>query len=122
MTNNEPIDFAHLAKYTLNDRVLEAEVLGLFVEQLPQTLDRLRNARTEQDWRAAAHTIKGSAQAVGAGRLAAAAAAAEVVMDQPDAQPVHLARLTQEIEIAVTYVSQSQVAAERALRRDVTPA
>ncbi len=41
------------------------------------TIERLRRAQTERDWREAGHTLKGSARAVGAWRLAQVAEAAE---------------------------------------------
>jgi HPt (histidine-containing phosphotransfer) domain-containing protein len=71
------IDLLHLSRYTLGNRALEAEVLALFVAQLPDTLLALRRARGESDWRIAAHTLKGSARAVGAWRLADLAEQAE---------------------------------------------
>jgi HPt (histidine-containing phosphotransfer) domain-containing protein len=71
------IDLLHLSRYTLGNRVLEAEVLALFAAQLPDTLLALRRARGESDWRIAAHTLKGSARAVGAWRLAELAEQAE---------------------------------------------
>jgi HPt (histidine-containing phosphotransfer) domain-containing protein len=72
-----PIDFGHLARYTLGDKALEHEVLQLFVAEVPVTLGRLRSADTDSAWRMAAHTIKGSARAVGAWKVAALAEEAE---------------------------------------------
>ena len=72
-----PIDLAHLRRYTLGDKALEAEVLGLFLAQLPQTIASLRTAENERDWKIAAHTLKGSSRAVGAWRIATLAAEAE---------------------------------------------
>src|SRR4051812_35026424 len=60
-----PVDFAHLKRYTLGDRALELEVLHLFAAQAPLTLEVLRRAHTTRAWRDAAHTLKGSARAVG---------------------------------------------------------
>lgn len=64
------IDLAHLRRFTLGDKRLELEILGLFIEQVPLTIDALKLARTDRDWTTAAHTLKGSARAVGAWRLA----------------------------------------------------
>lgn len=72
-----PIDFAHLRRYTLNDRALEKEILEIFAAQLPLTIGELRSASLPEDWKRAAHTLKGSARAVGAGDLAELAASAE---------------------------------------------
>lgn len=77
-----PIDSAHLRRYTLGEPNLEREVLQLFCEQLLRTLPLLDAAASDKDWRMVAHTLKGSGRAVGAWRLAAAAAAAEQVADQ----------------------------------------
>jgi HPt (histidine-containing phosphotransfer) domain-containing protein len=74
-----PIDHGHLARFTLGDRALEVEVLGLFAGQVPVYLDRLRRADSHRAWHEAAHTIKGSARAVGAWTVAAAAEAAEAL-------------------------------------------
>lgn len=64
------IDRDHLARYTLGDAGLEQEVLGLFIDQLPETLGQLDGAQDDDGRLRAAHTLKGSARAVGAKRLA----------------------------------------------------
>lgn len=73
----DPVDLAHLARYTLGDQALEREVLELFCSQSLTYLDRLRNAETEKDWSDTAHSLKGSARAVGAWRVAREAERAE---------------------------------------------
>ena len=72
-----PIDLDHLRRYTLGDARLELEILRLFIDQAPATVDALKRARTSKDWVRAAHTLKGSARAVGAWRLAKLAEQAE---------------------------------------------
>ncbi len=76
---SEPIDRKHLARYTLGDRALEREVLQLFLGQTALYLDGLRKATALAQWSHAAHSLKGSAIAVGANRIAAAAAQAEAL-------------------------------------------
>lgn len=71
------LDVAHLRVYTLGMADLEREILGLFLEQLPKSLAALAASGTAKDWHMAAHTLKGSALAVGAKRLAGIGAAAE---------------------------------------------
>jgi len=71
------IDLAHLRRYTLGDVRLELEILSLFIGQAPKTVDALKQARTDKEWVMAAHTLKGSARAVGAWRLAKLAEQAE---------------------------------------------
>jgi HPt (histidine-containing phosphotransfer) domain-containing protein len=74
-----PIDLAHLSRYTLGNVALQCEVLQLFVEQAPTTLAQLSSAETEKAWRDAAHTLKGSARAVGAWRVGGCAERAESI-------------------------------------------
>ena len=52
-------------------------MLQLFVDQLPKLIDRLRNAQSPNQWKEAAHSIKGSSRAVGATNLGDIAASAE---------------------------------------------
>ena len=47
----------------------EAEVVGLFLGQLPATLALIEAAETAADWKLATHTLKGSAASIGARRL-----------------------------------------------------
>lgn len=73
----EPIDLQHLARYTLGHGDLGREVLALFREQAPLYVGRLRRAGSLPQWKEAAHSLKGSAQAIGAFRVAEAAQRAE---------------------------------------------
>ncbi len=75
----QPVDRAHLARYTLGDRELEREVLELFANQTWKTIAELREAENDRAWHVAAHTLKGSARAVGAWRIAREAELAERV-------------------------------------------
>jgi HPt (histidine-containing phosphotransfer) domain-containing protein len=74
-----PIDRGHLARFTRGDLALEREVLELVRVQLPLSLARLQVAASGTEWRDGTHTIKGSAAAIGAWRLARAAERAETV-------------------------------------------
>jgi HPt (histidine-containing phosphotransfer) domain-containing protein len=65
------IDTAHLRQMTLGERSLEREVLSLFADQSRDLADRL--AAMPPDAAALAHTLKGSARAVGAFDVAGAA-------------------------------------------------
>ncbi len=75
--DGEPIDHAYLGRFTQGNADLEREVLELFAGMIPRYLDDLRAAATNKAWKDAAHTIKGSAAAVGARRLARFAEMAE---------------------------------------------
>lgn len=74
-----PIDREHLARYTLGEPTLEREVLALFAGQAEIHLTALKRATTDTAWYEAAHTIKGSARAIGAWRVADCALAAEML-------------------------------------------
>ena len=77
------IDRGYLALFTMGNDALAQEVLELFAAQAPLTVDRLRQARSDADWRAAAHTLKGSSAAVGARQLQRWAELAERVASLP---------------------------------------
>ena len=66
-----PIDFEHLSRMTLGDPALEFEVLTMFVAQSSRLVDQLTGLPPEAA--SLAHTLKGSARAVGAFAVAEAA-------------------------------------------------
>lgn len=101
-----PIDHAHLARYTFGNRELEREVLGLFAEQAPTTLNWLKTSTTPKSWRDAAHTLKGSARAVGAFEVATAAEAAEGLSQCPSEadKTEAVARLERALETVRDYI------------------
>ena len=77
-----PVDLSHLARYTGGDKVLNAEILKLFDDQVSQMVDQLLSVLEQRDarkWREVTHTIKGAARGVGAFAMGEAAAAAEPV-------------------------------------------
>lgn len=67
------LDLVHLARQTLGDPGLEREILFLFAKQSTSLLAVLARAIRPEERRAAAHTLKGSARAIGAWRVASAA-------------------------------------------------
>ena len=75
-----PIDVEHLARTTLGDGALRREVLAMFLRQTSDLLRRL--AARAGEGAALAHTLKGSARAIGAFRVAACADALEVAIRQ----------------------------------------
>lgn len=105
----EPIDRAHLARYSLGSYPLEREVLGLFIAQLGLSLEQLRFAATDREWQIAAHAIKGSARAVGAWEVARLAVAAEKTpgVDDADARARILASLEDACETVQSYVEEA---------------
>ena len=79
---SRPIDLVHLARYTMGSRDLEREMLELFSGQAPVYFKRLAVADGDKAWREAAHSLKGSARAVGAWRVAELAEAAETLQSE----------------------------------------
>ncbi|MBN9148299.1 MULTISPECIES: Hpt domain-containing protein [unclassified Nitrobacter] len=73
-----PIDFDHLRRMTLGDSGLEREVLAMFAGQAASLAAAL--AQTPADSVALAHKLKGSARAIGAVHVAAAAADLETAL------------------------------------------
>lgn len=107
-----PIDRAHLARYTLGSPELEREILGLFLAQLPLSIEQLRFAATDREWQIAAHTIKGSARAVGAWAVSRAALEAEQVpgLDNDETKDRILAALEEAFEAVERYVATAFLA------------
>jgi HPt (histidine-containing phosphotransfer) domain-containing protein len=71
-----PIDLVHLARQTMGDHALEAELLALFDRQAAQIAEQLRLADSDAATIFGpdlAHKLKGSARAVGAHEVASAA-------------------------------------------------
>jgi HPt (histidine-containing phosphotransfer) domain-containing protein len=78
------VDLVHLGRFTLGNRALELEVLAIFESQIGGHIARLEDAGCHKSWREAAHTIKGTAWAIGAWRLGKIAEDAERLgMDGP---------------------------------------
>jgi len=75
-----PIDLAHLDRYTAGDAALERELLDLFRDNAEAYLAQLANAESDEAWHRAAHTLKGAARGIGAGRIAELAQAAEALI------------------------------------------
>jgi HPt (histidine-containing phosphotransfer) domain-containing protein len=103
-----PIDIAHLARMTLGDAGLEREVLAMFSAQAVGLIGRLKALPT--DTTELAHTLKGSARAIGAFRVADAAEALETATRSGDDPARALAELNDA-------VAQSRTAIDAILRR-----
>jgi HPt (histidine-containing phosphotransfer) domain-containing protein len=79
-----PIDLAHLKRMTLGDAGLEREVLAMFAGQSAGLVSALQTQPA--DAARLAHTLKGSARAIGAVRVTEAAEWLEATMrDDADA-------------------------------------
>ena len=103
-----PIDFEHLERMTLGDAAIEQEVLAMFVAQSARLVGAL--AATPADASALAHTLKGSACAIGAFAVADAAARLEAAIARGFDTSAALAELGEAI-------AQAQATIEAVLRR-----
>ena len=99
-----PVDLVHLRRFTLGNRALELEVLQLFSEQAPSIVHRLQHAVTAKDWRDAAHTLKGSAGAIGAHGVARAAAEAELLVAEMASWPYGLTKVQLALDEACAFI------------------
>jgi HPt (histidine-containing phosphotransfer) domain-containing protein len=90
-----PIDLAHLARMTLGDAALERQVLGMFASQSANLIEKLTALPAEAG--ALAHTLKGSARAIGAFRVAECAETLEAAIRQGE----NLAKCQIELKAAV---------------------
>lgn len=102
-----PIDHAYLARFTLGNTSLEHEVLELFADHAPTYLLRLMAATTDRAWYEAAHTLKGSARAVGARRVGALAEEAERLngFSDPEARAACIDALSAALGDARQYIA-----------------
>jgi HPt (histidine-containing phosphotransfer) domain-containing protein len=103
-----PIDSAHLARMTLGDASLEREVLAMFSGQAVGLIDRLATTLPSDaepsEALALAHTLKGSARAIGAFRVADAAEGLEAAIRHGDDPAQALARLKDAVAEARTAI------------------
>ena len=103
-----PIDFEHLNRMTLGDTGLEQEVLAMFVAQSATLVGTL--AAMPADASALAHTLKGSARAIGAFAVGDAAARLEAAIARGFDASTALAELGEA-------VAEARAAIEAVLRR-----
>ena len=90
----QPVDLAHLARYTGGDAALNAEILRLFAGQAEGLVHQLKDvieAGDAKSWREITHSLKGAARGIGAFELADFAAAAEPLDPKADAAKAHAA-------------------------------
>ena len=87
-----PIDLVYLARQTLGDPGLEAEILTLFSEMAAVYFDRATHSDDSAEVAMGLHALKGAAAGVGAVAIANEAAAAEAELR--DAGAVSAERLS----------------------------
>ena len=103
-----PIDCGHLERMTLGDAGLTREVLAMFSAQAVDLIGRLESLPS--DALTLAHTLKGSARAIGAFRVADAAETVEAVVRNGDDPTEALAGLKHA-------VAEARAAIDAMLRR-----
>jgi HPt (histidine-containing phosphotransfer) domain-containing protein len=103
-----PVDLDHLEHATSGERGLEREVLQLFLKQTSQLTVALDGLPAETG--ALSHTLKGSARAIGAFRVADSAAALEEAVRQGG-------DLSAALSAVQAAVAEAQAAIEALLRR-----
>jgi HPt (histidine-containing phosphotransfer) domain-containing protein len=109
---DSPLDLVHLARQCLGDQELEAELLGLFRVQAPELTAQLSGLPPLSLALKAkiAHTLRGSALAVGARRVASAACRIEelasAVGDQDLAEARAIAALRSAVAEAVVEIDR----------------
>jgi len=103
---DEAIDLAHLKRMTLGEPALEGEVLALFAAQSGDLMRRLNALPADAE--ALAHTLKGSARAIGAFRVADAAFGVEVALRDRDNVAESLAALEEALEEAHVAIARLQ--------------
>ncbi len=94
-----------LHDYSMQNQDLAAEILELFLIQLPSMLDALDTASCETSWNFATHTLKGSSASMGARRLQQLAAELEATPFPGDSN-VRLLRL-QAVRVAAADFRQA---------------
>src|SRR2546421_7513650 len=97
-----PIDFEHLKRMTLGDASLEQEVLAMFAAQSAKLIGTLATLPAEAG--ALAHTLKGSARAIGAFGVADAAARLEAALANGSDPSDRLAELGDAVALARTAI------------------
>ena len=109
-----PLDLVHLARQCLGDHELEAELLGLFRVQARVLTGQLSDTPllSLESKAKIAHTLRGSALAVGAGRVASAAwrieELASAAGDRGSAEARAMAALLSAVAEALTEIDRIQ--------------
>jgi hypothetical protein len=109
-----PLDLVHLARQCLGDHELEAELLGLFRLQAPALMALLSGSPLlpSESRAKVAHTLHGSALAVGARRVASVAWRIEELAsasgDQSSAEARAIAALSSAVSEALTEIDRIQ--------------
>jgi len=103
MDSESYIDFEHLRRFVGDDPDLTAEVFGLFKNQVDLWSPQLRPELDDDSWMMMAHSLKGTARAIGATGLAEHCEKAEELVGEgkrPGARDVMVSK----IESAISHI------------------
>jgi len=106
---SEQIDFEHLRRYVGDDPHLTAEVFGLFKNQVDLWSPQLRADLDDDHWAMMAHSLKGTARAIGAMGLADQCEKAEELIGEgkrPGAREVMLEKIESSISLIMIEISR----------------
>lgn len=87
------IDFEHLKQYVGEDAALTQEILGLFKHQVDMWSKLLMADADDETWVSILHSIKGTARAVGAKRLADLCEQGETMVGARSGQAIRRANI-----------------------------
>jgi len=103
------IDFEHLKRYVGDDPELMGEVFGLFKNQVDLWSPRLRADLDDDSWAMMAHSLKGTARAIGAAGLAEQCEQAEILIGdgkRPGAREVLIEKIETQISQIMIEISR----------------
>lgn len=103
------IDFDHLNQYVGGDVGLTAEVFGLFKNQVDMLGSSLVAASDDETWAAVTHSLKGTAKAIGATKLADLCERAEALTgegNRPGAREVAVENIENRIAQAMIEIQR----------------
>lgn len=112
MVIKHPVDLEHLTRQTSGDPQVEREALQLFIVQSRLYLQRLRGAVGERAQQETAHSLKGSAAAIGAWGVAGLCEQLEQIVSTGNAHGYRnlLADLDTELCEVTTFVERRYTA------------
>ena len=110
---SQVLDLDHLRRQTAGDRALERELLSLFDAQCARLWPGIRDGGSSLQRADATHTLKGSARAIGAWRLASLADVLETALRNGEGE-APIAALMREFENALGAALQALAERNRA--------
>lgn len=103
------IDFDHLNQYVGGDPALTAEIFGLFKNQADMLGPKLDPYSPDDVWEAVSHSLKGTARAIGAVKLAELCQVAEDLVgdnNRPGSRDVVAAKIEDRISRAMIEIQR----------------